>query len=389
MKILHVIPSIAPVRGGPSKAVIEMVKALRSRGIDAEIATTNDDGPNLLAVPLNSLSEYNGVPVRFFQRFSPPIGPLREFAFSVSFKDWLNKNIARYDAIHIHAIFSFTSSYAMYLARKTGTPYVVRPIGQLERWSLNQSKRRKQFFLSLFERRNLANASALHFTAESEKTQALLALPELAQSLAEVIPLGIPPSPKIASANAQLIQRYQLSETKKTLLYLSRLHPKKGLELLFEALSQVDTNAWQLIIAGDGEADYVEKLRQMTLDTGLNSQCHFIGFQSGQEKELLLQGADLYVLTSHSENFGIAVLEALAAGTPALVSREVALSQAIAEAKIGFVCDLSVASISATLKSYLNGQGTVINDPAVYTYENYSWNAIASQLQDTYTKIST
>jgi hypothetical protein len=101
MKVLFVIPSVAKVRGGPSQAVLEEVKALRDRGIDTEIVTTNDNGPKLLNVPLGQLIEYSSVPVRFFSRFSPRINAVREFAYSQALTTWLAQNIRYYDLLHI------------------------------------------------------------------------------------------------------------------------------------------------------------------------------------------------------------------------------------------------------------------------------------------------
>ncbi len=382
MKILHVIPSVSPLRGGPSKAVIEMVAALREQGIDAEIATTNDDGPNTLNhVPLQALTQFNGVPVRFFKRFSPALSPVREYAFSSSFKNWLRRHIHHYDLVHVHAIFSFTSTYAMYLARKRSIPYIVRTIGQLERWSIEQSPIRKKGYLHGIEKRNLLHANRVHFTAPSEQQQATELLPELTSMM---VPLGINVPEELDDPRAELGHKYAIASGTKIIAYLSRIHRKKGLDLLLKALAQSPDTDWRLLIGGEGEGTYIDELTSLINTLKLNDRCQFIGFCQGDDKNQLLQGADLYALTSHSENFGIAVLEALAAGTPTLVSRGVALSTLVEKEKLGYVCELNIDSIQHTLEHAFSDQqerGTLARR---YVIEHHQWPSIAKHIAQSY-----
>lgn len=381
LKVLHIIPSVAPSRGGPSKAVIEMVTALRELGIDAEIATTNDDADNLLEVPLSTLIDYKTVPIRFFGRLSKPVA-VREFAYSGTFKHWLNKNIERYDIIHVHAVFSFVSTYAMWLARKHNKAYVVRPIGQLEDWSLAQSHTKKKYYLKLIEQDNLENANAVHFTANSEREQVLKRFPLLK---AVTIPLGINKSATLT--NQKSPPNWTLKQNIASILYLSRLHPKKGLELLLKALSDIKDNDFQLIIAGSGDADYEHSLKQLLTKLGLNNKCNFIGFIEGEEKQRLLDASDIFALTSYSENFGIAVLEAMAAGAMPFISKEVALSEIVAENQLGVVCDLTVDDIREQMITQLNNieycqyLGAKAKN---YVEQHYQWPVIAKQLEKLY-----
>jgi glycosyltransferase involved in cell wall biosynthesis len=171
VKILHVIPSVSPARGGTSRAILDMVHALQAVGIDVEIATTNDDGDNLLDVELGKLILYDRIPTYFFPRFSPSIPAIREFAFSWSFTIWLLQNITRYDAIHVHALFSYTSTVTMTIARLRGIPYLMTAHGLLREWSLNHQRQKKQAYLQLIERSNLDGASAIHVTCQQEQDE--------------------------------------------------------------------------------------------------------------------------------------------------------------------------------------------------------------------------
>ncbi len=397
MKVLHVIPSVAAVRGGPSQAVIEMVYALRSQNIDAEIVTTNDNGKDLLNVPLYQLSdrlaEYANVPIRFFPRFSPNINAVREFAFSSSLTTWLWQHITEYDLVHVHAIFSYTSTIAMAIARIKNVPFINRPLGQLCEWSLTQSKLRKQIYLNLIERSNLLHSKSLHFTAEQEKIefkQLGLNIPSF------VLPHGVHIPTLIPDAKAQLREILQIPDHRPIILFMSRIHPKKGLEYLISALSKLKESHQEyshqkynfaLAIAGSGDSDYVDQIKELLKKHNLSDRTHMIGFVKGETKNLYLQGADLFALTSHSENFGIAAIESLAAGTPVLITDGVAIAPMVQEQEIGYVTKLDVEAIALTIQEFFeqshnaNPKGDRARQ---YIAEHYSWTKIAENLAKMY-----
>ncbi|MBD2175907.1 glycosyltransferase [Pseudanabaena sp. FACHB-1998] len=392
MKVLHVIPSIAAVRGGPSQAIIEMVRALRSQGIDAEIATTNDNGKELLDVPLyqltDQLEEYAKVPIRFFPRFSPDINAVREFAFSGALTSWLWQHIKDYDLVHVHAIFSYASTIAMAIARLKGVPYINRPLGQLCEWSLQQSKQRKQIYLNIIERSNLLQSKCLHFTAEQERIE----FTQLGLNIDNfVLPHGVHIPDLIPNAQEKLHQILQIPSHIPVILFMSRLHPKKGLEYLIPALGKLKEHSFALAIAGSGDRDYVHQIKVLLETHGISDRTHLLGFVKGETKYLYLQGADLFALTSHSENFGIAAIEALAAGTPVLITDGVAIAPMVKEQAIGYVTQLDIQAIATTLQIFFQNfeQSSTqqrINRQKIRKIisENYSWESISAQLATIY-----
>ncbi|PZU96674.1 MAG: glycosyl transferase family 1 [Pseudanabaena sp.] len=394
MKILHVIPSVAAVRGGPSQAVIQMVRALRSQGVDTEIATTNDNGKDLLDVPLNQLTEdlgeYGNVPIRFFARFSPNLNAVREFAYSWDLTIWLWRNIAKYDLVHVHAIFSYPSTIAMAIARLKKTPYINRPLGQLCTWSLQQSKLRKQTYLNVIERENLLHSKSLHFTADQEKAefeQLGLNIPSF------VLPHGVHTPNLIANAQVQVRETLKIPDDRPIILFLSRIHPKKGLEYLISALADLQEYKFALAIAGDGEPEYVHKIKDLLEVHNLSDRTHWLGFVKGETKNLYLQGADLFALTSHSENFGIAAIEALAAGTPVLITDGVAIAPMVKDQECGYVTTLDAEAIKISLQSFFDDflpEQTAQNRSRLQQVinQNYSWQSISDRLTKIYQKLS-
>ncbi|NEO94738.1 MAG: glycosyltransferase [Moorea sp. SIO3G5] len=387
MKVLHVIPSIAQVRGGTSRAILDMVKALRVCGTDVEIVTTNDNGEDLLVVPLGKSHQYEQVPVYFFPRFSPNIPSIREFAFSAQLTTWLWHHIHKYDLLHVHALFSYVSTVAMTIARVKGIPYLNIPHGLLCEWSLQQSARKKQIYLDIIERANLNYSKALHLTSSQEQRE-VEHLNLTAPSI--VLPHGLSIPETIPNAHQKLRQQFNLPPDEPIILFLSRLHPKKGLDYLIPALAKLTNYRFTFILAGSGEADYEEQLKSLLVETDLHSRTHLVGFVKGESKDLLLQGSNLFALTSHSENFGISVLEALAVGLPVLVTPGVALASLVEKHQLGYVTELDVKAIASGIENYLTNpqQAKEMGTRArQLIFEQYTWDSIAKKLIQVYKAI--
>lgn len=390
MKVLHVIPSVSPVRGGPSQAALEIVKALQDYGVETEIVATNDNGADLLEVPLGQCTEYYQVPIWFFPRFSPPIKTLREFAFSGQLTIWLWQHVAEYDLVHVHALFSYACTAAMVIARIKKVPYIVRPLGLLCTWSLQQSALKKRIYLSLIERANLNHSQALEFTALQELEEAA-PLGFKAPSL--IMPFGLFYSTPIPEARHRLRQHLGVSLDEPIVLFMSRVHHKKGLDYLIPALGKLKDQRFTFVLAGSGSPEYEAEIDTLLRTSGIHDRTHCVGFAQEGMKELLLQGCDIFALTSHSESFGLAVLEAMAAGLAVVITPGVPLAPVVAQHQLGAVTELDIEAIATALQQSLDDLRDTQKTKArgdrarQLILEKYTWDCIASSLIEVYTAI--
>ncbi len=386
MKVLHVIPSVNPALGGPTQVVLNLVKALRESGVDAEIATTNDKGSDLLDVPLYQRIEYEEIPIWFLPRFSPP---MKEFIFSAALSRWLWQHIGDYDILDNHYLFSYASTSAGAIARWQGIPYTVRTMGQLSPWALNHSRLKKQIYSSLIERHNLNQAAAIHCTATGEAEDVRkfgIKTPII------TLPLGVNQSQKIPDAKQKLRQIYNIAPTTPIVLLLARLHGVKRPELLIQALGKLaeENRDFHLILAGSGEPEYLTNLKNLAASLGLASRTSLPGFVTGKDKDLLLFASDIFVMPSFTENFGIAIAEAMAAGLPAIVTSSVKIAPEIAEAKAGLVVEGEVDSLSFAIAQLLaspNLRYQLGENGKRLVSSRYTWSAISLNLADAYRSI--
>jgi glycosyltransferase involved in cell wall biosynthesis len=173
-----------------------------------------------------------------------------------------------------------------------------------------------------------------------------------------ILPHGLVLPDPIANAREKLHQMLNIPLEVPIILFLSRLHPKKGLDYLIPALSKLHNQNFAFVLAGGGDPEYEVELDHLVQENNLSDRTYKLGFVGGEKKDICLQGADLYALTSYSENFGIAVLEALASGTPALVTTGVALSDLVKEQNLGWVVDLTIEAIVSSIQEFLDNPDT-------------------------------
>jgi len=381
LRIVQVVPSIALIYGGPSQMVLGLSKGLAAHGVEVTILTTNangDVGQAPLDVPLDRPIEQDGYQIRYFR-----CSPFRRYKFSIDLLGWLSHHATEFDLAHIHALFSPVSTAAASIARFQRLPYILRPLGTLDPADLQKKRQVKQLYAALFERSNLANAAAIHFTSAQE---AKISERFGTHSRDLVIPLGV----NRVDESLPLCPGVSIScsdSPTPTLLFMSRIDPKKGLDLLLPALETLLAEGldFHFVLAGTNPQDpaYEQQIRTQIQASPLATRTTITGFVTGAAKAALLRSADLFVLPSYYENFGIAVAEAMAAGVPVVISDQVHIWQEIQQAQAGWVSACEVSALTARLRSALQSaqeRQQRGKNARIYALQHYSWDAIAQQM---------
>jgi glycosyltransferase involved in cell wall biosynthesis len=383
MRILHVVSSVAPRFGGPSKAVLEMCRELAKRGEQPEIYTTNVDVDGRLDVPLESPVDMYGVRITYF-----PVEAFNLYKLSRPLARALAASIREFDIVHIHSLYQFPATIAAYYCRRYGVPYVVRPHGTLDPFLYRRHRIRKWVYETLWERRNLAAAAAVHFTAEEEM--------ELAGSLGlefhgVVVPLGVELE-ELRVPTRRLADFWPETTGKKVLLFLGRINFKKGLDVLAQAFGAIARNRpdVHLLLAGPDNEGFGSHVRRWLEVEGVLQQATFAGMVTGQRKAVALAQSAVFVLPSYTENFGIAVVEAMAATLPVVISNRVNIWREVGRSGAGLVVDPEVNPTADAINLLLNNPVTARQmgaRGARLAREQFSWDTAGARLVDLYRQV--
>lgn len=325
MKVLHVAPSIAQSYGGPTHSLAGYAVASQCANIEVSIAAPRCSATDLNAFATRAVD----ADLQLF-----PASGSGAFSVSPALVRWVRRSAQSYDVVHVHGLFNPISSLSARAALQRGATVVIRPFGTLSRYTFEHRRTAlKRLYFRLIERKNLLEAAALHFTTTTERRDADWHGIDFS-GRAHVVP---PPS----LAGPPVLRSDSLGEDNARVLFLGRIDPIKNLECLLDAWQVVRRKmpSALLEIAGDGESSYVRTLHERAARLGIASSIAFRGFVTGEEKEKLLSQAALVVLPSLHENFGVAVLEALEAGAPVLVSPEVQLADFIRAENAGRVVE--------------------------------------------------
>jgi len=341
LRVCHVVASINRNTGGPAVTSVRLAQAQAQLGVQTTLVTLDysehgaqvqAEGVELITLPNNQLT-------RRFRGYNPPLQQTL-------------RNVAKenFRVIHNHGLWMFPNWYARQAATSAAIPLVIKPCGMLESWSLGRSRAKKFVVWHLFERTNLRSARMFHATSEAEASS-IRAL-GLRQPIA-VIPNGIDlPDLRNCPDRTLLEEKFPELRGRRWLLFLSRIHPKKGIVELLQAWRAIHTQFadWQLILAGPDLDDYSATLRQKVAEYGLSGRVSFTGMLNGDAKFCALGNADLFVLPTHSENFGIVVAEALAHACP-VITTKAAPWRDLQTHDCGWWIDNNIGLLSATLNT--------------------------------------
>jgi glycosyltransferase involved in cell wall biosynthesis len=343
VNILHLISSVNPAGGGPIEGMAQLGTTLESAGHRVEIASV--DAPDAAFLKQSPLAVY-------------PLGPATlKYAFSSRFIPWLRANRNRYDAVIVNGIWQFHSFGAWRALHNSNTPYVLFTHGMLDPWFKKQyplKHLKKWMYWPWADYRVLRDAQAVLFTCEEERVLArksfwLYRCNEVVVSYGTAQPKGNPEQER-----QEFFHRYPDLRGKKLALFMGRIHPKKGCDLLIEAFAKTLAHRpdWHLVIAGPDQVGWRKTLNYRAAQLGLAPRITWMGMVSGAIKWGALRAAEVFVLPSHQENFGIVVAEALAAGTPVLISDKVNIWREVQSDNAGIAAEDTLEGTCKLLQSY-------------------------------------
>jgi glycosyltransferase involved in cell wall biosynthesis len=385
MKILHVIANLAPRYGGPSKACWEMARAVAQLGHQVSIYTTNQDGPGILPVPTDRPEWREGVEVRYF-----PIQSPRFWGASWPLARALRQAIKDVDLVHVHNLYLFHDLMSGRYCRILGVPYLIQPHGSLDPFIHRRHRWRKRVMEWGFQNHNLRDASAILFTTAQERD---LAAPFTFGTPGVVAPLGMDldefaelPEP------GSFRRRHPEIGDKQIILFFGRINFKKGLDILAKAFGVVARRRQDvhLVIAGPDNDGWGARVRTWLGEAGVLDRTTFTGMLLGPDRLAVLRDAGMFVLPSYSENFGLAVIEAMAVGLPVIISDQVNIWREVETGGAGRVIPCAPAALADQILELLANPDAVAGmgrKGRALVEERFQWPRIGRSLAEAYGRI--
>ncbi len=343
LKILQLVHTLDPSVGGVAASVLALSRGLARRGHKLDIVVLDDSASPWLAdiaLPIHALG-----------------AGLTSYRYSSKLLPWLKKQGGDYDRVIVNGIWQYLSFAAWRRYAGSSIPYYVFPHGMLDPWfkeTFPLKHLKKWLYWPWAEYRVLHNAAAVIFTSEEERSQARKSF-WLYRCREKVSPLGVEAPPISSNAKSEFLSRYPQLQNTRIFLFLGRLHPKKGCDMLLEAFAQMRSNdSISLILAGPDQVGWESDLRRQVTRLNLTNRVVFTGMLEGSMKQGAFANAEAFVLPSHQENFGISVVEALAARVPVLISNRVNIWPEIEADRAGYVESDDLAGTTRLLQRWID-----------------------------------
>jgi glycosyltransferase involved in cell wall biosynthesis len=384
MKVLIVIPAVGLVYGGTSKLVLELAQALGHCNLQIDVVTTNANGSTNLEVSLCTWQQEESYRIQYFPRWC-----VNEYKFSYSLTTWLFRHVSDYDVVHTISLFTYPVAIAHWLCQLRNIPYVVNPQGMLDPWALEYKAWKKKAYYTLIERPILRKASTIQMLSQAEA--------DGIQSLALPTPLTIIPNGVHRQDFETLpdpdvfYQRFPALRGKTLILFLGRVDPKKGLDLLAPAFAQVHAEFphTHLVVAGPDNTGFLPTAQSYFEQAGCLESVTFTGMLTGTLKHAALAAAHLYVAPSYSEGFSMSVLEGMASGLPCVFTVGCNFPEA-AIAHAADVVEIDAIAIAEAMRQRLSNRdaATALGKRAhQFILQHYTWDQIAGKLHQVYLDI--
>lgn len=345
LSCVHFVSEVRLELGGVVQAVVDLCQALSVRGHQITLVTTDPtDIPDHWSDPSGAWPQVVEIKPSALTKRLISRGGLKQFG----------DLIHGVDLVHLHTPWDLSNFQLMPIVRKQSIPYIVTVHGMLDEWSMQQKSLKKKAFLSLGGRRLFEHATTVHLTAEAESEQTGRWVPIGDREAIQSWILDLSVYDPLPGPDPALKAFPVICPEKKKILFLSRLHPKKGIDLLLKAgaILLEEGLPIQLLIAGPGDDHYVEELKSLTRKLGIEKHTEFLGMVRGVEKRSVFQLSDVFVLPTYQENFGLVLAEAMACGTPVVTTRGTDIWKEIERAG-GRIADMNPESLATQMKEFL------------------------------------
>ncbi|MGB2925461.1 MAG: glycosyltransferase [Limnothrix sp.] len=381
-----IIPYIADVYGGPSRVAKALANSIGQQHMQQiDLISTVADGIEKLSVSKNTWLQEEGYRLQYFDCFHR-----NDLVISYSLMAWVYKHLKDYDVVHTHNIFSPMMSVVRWLCDRQNIPYITTPHGMLEPWALANKSSKKKLYYEWLEAKSLQRSGAIHTLNQQESDN----IQALGFSRLEILPNGIRQSEFEKLIDPEFFyQHFPETKDKDIILFLSRVDPKKGLDLLIPAFSSIRgqfPNS-HLVIAGPDSVGFMPTVQSYLQAADCENAVTITGMLTGDLKQAALAAANVYALTSYSEGFSMSVLEGMAAGLPCMITTACNFPEA-GEAGVAKVVDIEIESITEALTELLDdlpkakAMGSAARD---FVFQEYTWNKISAKLISVYKSLVT